>query len=57
MKDDLRKITLNLFSSDCDRLRQRYGYGWSEQVRLFVRKKLNELDATADRMRGVITDE
>jgi len=36
-KDDpLRKVTLNLYDSDCDEMKAYYGHGWTEHVRTLV---------------------
>lgn len=51
--EPLRKTTLNLYEADIDRLKRKYGWGWSEEVRRMVRRRLNELDARSDQMRGV----
>ena len=39
--EPLLKITLNLFHSDIVALRSRYGHGYTEQIRLMVRKNVN----------------
>ena len=40
--EPLRKITLNLYHSDVIALKARYGQGYTEQIRLLVRKNVNE---------------
>lgn len=43
----LTKVTLNLYTADIVKMRERYGYGWSEVVRDWVRLHLamkKELD-------------
>ena len=40
-----RRVTLNLFEEDCAQLEARYGYGWTEQVRLLVEKNCKEWKA------------
>lgn len=51
-----RRVTLNLFEADCALLERRYGWGWTEQVRLLVRQNCrdylrgkSELDAIMER--------
>lgn len=34
--DPLRKVTLNLYESDCATLAAYFGHGWTEQVRQWV---------------------
>lgn len=34
--EPLRKVTLNLYESDCQWLEQEYGHGWSERLRQHV---------------------
>lgn len=49
--EPLRKVTLLLFASDVDGFQRRYGRGWTEQIRLLVRKDMkayNSLRATLD---------
>lgn len=36
----LRKVTLNLFATDCDAMARRYGHGWSEKVRDLVHEHI-----------------
>lgn len=40
--EPLTKITINLFTSDLDQFRKRYGHGWSEQIRELVRRNCRE---------------
>lgn len=35
--EPLTKVTLNLFTADVADFKRRYGFGWSEQVRLILR--------------------
>ncbi len=56
MIDPIKKVTINLFEADIERLRRKYGYGWSEEVRKMVRRRLNELDAISNKMRGIAND-
>lgn len=37
-----RRITLYLWEDDCKQLEHRYGWGWSEQVRIMVQKNCEE---------------
>lgn len=41
--EPLKKITINLFHSDYLFLTQRYGVGYQELVRQFIREKCEEL--------------
>ena len=41
--EPLKKVTLNLYDADVTELAQRYGWGWSEQVRRLVRRYLVNL--------------
>ena len=38
--EPLRRITLNLFETDCAAMERRYGHGWTERVRLMMRDHL-----------------
>lgn len=38
--EQLRKVTLNLYDSDCIEAERRYGYGWSEILRNIWREHL-----------------
>ena len=38
--EPLRRVTLNLFDTDCAAMERRYGHGWSERVREMVRAHL-----------------
>ena len=40
--EPLRKITLNLYERDVETLYKRFGWGWSEIVRGWVRQHLNK---------------
>lgn len=40
--EPLHKLTLNLFHSDIIALKSRYGHGYTEQIRLMVRRNVNE---------------
>lgn len=35
--EPLTKVTLNLFTADVEDFKRRYGYGWSEQMRMVIR--------------------
>ena len=37
----LRKVTLNLYDSDCAAMEKRYGRGWSEKVRQLVHEHIH----------------
>lgn len=41
--EPLRRVTLNLFDSDCLLMERRYGHGWSERLRLLLRDHLSKL--------------
>lgn len=34
--DPLRKVTLNLYATDCEWLERTYGRGWTERVRQHI---------------------
>jgi hypothetical protein len=36
--EPLRKVTLNLYRADVEWLEKKFGFGWTEQVRLAVRR-------------------
>lgn len=40
--EPLHKITLNLFASDVEWFKDRYGQGWSEVLRLTIRKHVQD---------------
>lgn len=42
----LRKVTLNLYSADCDYLSTHLGHGWTEQVRTLVHAYVHGLNDT-----------
>ena len=56
MRDDLQKVTFNLFSDDVKRMEHLYGFGWSGQLRLILRDFLRQRDALSDKLRGVINE-
>ncbi len=39
--DPLRKVTLNLYETDCTWLEQTYGHGWTERVRQHIRNEVH----------------
>lgn len=41
--DPLRKVTLNLYESDCAVLAEYFGHGWTEQVRQWVHQHSTNL--------------
>ena len=41
--EPLRRVTFNLFESDCLAFERRYGHGWSEQIRKLMRAHLAKL--------------
>lgn len=38
--EPLRRVTLNLFDTDCAAMERRFGHGWSEQLRNLLRDYL-----------------
>ena len=40
--DPLRKVTLNLYESDCAWLERTYGHGWTERVRQHIHNEVSE---------------
>lgn len=40
--EPLRKVTLNLYESDCQWLEQTYGHGWSERLRQHIHNEINK---------------
>lgn len=40
--ESLTKVTLNLYSTDVEAFRARYGFGWSEQIRNVVHENVKE---------------
>lgn len=46
--EPLRRVTLNLFDTDCAAMERRYGHGWSERVRDMVRAHVNQYKPTID---------
>lgn len=40
--EPLRRITLNLFETDCVKMERRYGHGWTERVRDMVREHIGK---------------
>ena len=40
LEEPTTKITLNIFSSDYEELKTRFGHGWSAQVRMVIRDHL-----------------
>jgi hypothetical protein len=51
--EPLHKITVNIYEKDWIRLRRDYGYGWSEQMRIIIRRFFRERDRASDEMRGI----
>lgn len=43
--EPLSRAFINLYAKDKSWLYRRYGHGWSEQVRLLVRKHIRDSDA------------
>lgn len=47
--EPLRKVTLNLYESDCQWLEREYGHGWTERVRQHIHNEVQmrqRLEAT-----------
>lgn len=44
---EFRKVTLNLYADDVRLLQERYGYGWSENVRQWVWERLHQKEAAS----------
>lgn len=40
--DPLTKVTLNLFTADVEWYKERFGQGWSEQLRHTIRECISE---------------
>lgn len=40
LEEPTTKITLNVFTSDYEELKARFGHGWSAQVRMVIRDHL-----------------
>lgn len=40
--DKLRKVTLNLYESDCAWLEEAYGHGWTERVRQHIHNEVEK---------------
>ena len=40
LEEPTTKITLNIFTSDYEELKARFGHGWSAQVRMVIRDHL-----------------
>lgn len=38
--DPLRRITLNLYESDCQWLEKEYGHGWTERIRQHIHSEV-----------------
>lgn len=38
--EPLRKVTLNLYESDCQWFEKEYGHGWTERLRQHVHKEV-----------------
>ena len=38
--DPLRRVTLNLYESDCQWLERTYGHGWTERVRQHIHNEV-----------------
>lgn len=53
--DPLRKVTLNLYESDCAFLEAHLGHGWTEQVRQWVHQHSQNL-AGFHRLRKTLGD-
>lgn len=40
--EPLRKVTLNLYDSDCRWFEREYGFGWSERLRQFIHAEVTK---------------
>jgi hypothetical protein len=38
--DPLRRVTLNLYASDCEWLASTYGHGWTERIRQHIHNEV-----------------
>jgi hypothetical protein len=47
--EPLTKITLNIYAKDLEFLRRKFGWGWSEVVRGWIREKLRKDEHEYDR--------
>jgi len=52
MNDTLKKVTLNLFEADVEWYKKRYGYGWSEVLRLHIHKITTDRAKLEDELNG-----
>jgi hypothetical protein len=57
--DPLRRVTLNLYESDCQWLERTYGHGWTERVRQHIHNEVfaRKTNAPPRRTLGDLTDD
>lgn len=55
--EQLHKVTLNLYVSDVVAFRQRYGFGWSEQIRNVVHLNVKDWERQRQVMDLIEDDE
>ena len=47
--DKLRKVTVNLYEEDVKWFSNRFGYGWSVELRRIMRREITNYKRTEDR--------
>lgn len=57
LPEPYRRCNINLFESDCQLLERRYGRGWTEQVRLLVRKNCQEWRRAKDELDAIMEEQ
>lgn len=57
LPEPYRRCQINLFDRDVAQLEARYGRGWSEQVRLLVRKNCEEYRRAKDELDAIFEEQ
>ena len=57
MQDRLVKTTLNLFEDDVEFFKQRFGYGWSTDLRRIMRREVQTLKKVDEVSRIIINED
>lgn len=54
--EPLRKVTLNLYESDCQWFEREYGYGWTERLRQHVHNEVQARNKPIPQIRRTLGD-
>ena len=54
--DPLRRVTLNLYESDCTWFEHTYGHGWTERVRQHIHNEVHKRQSEARKRKLFLGD-